>query len=83
LTEQQRQHSSLSVLGAWRRPHPAHPPHDGSGHFIAAAKKLDGAPEVPHITEAFIHKYLGDMRSLGLIGEPKSTWRADGSRSAA
>jgi fatty acid CoA ligase FadD9 len=83
LTEQQRQHSSLSVLGAWRHPHPAHPPQDDSRHFIAAVKELGCGPEVPHITEAFIHKYLGDMRILGLIGEPKSTWQADDGRSAA
>jgi len=71
------------VLGAWRHPHPAHRPHDDSAHFIAAVKELGCGPEVPHITEAFIHKYLGDMRSLGLIAEPKSAWRADGGRSAA
>ena len=83
LTEPQRQHSSLSVLGAWRHPHPARPPQDDSRHFIAAVKELGCGPDVPHITEAFIHKYLGDMRSLGLIGEPKSVWRAGGGRSAA
>jgi fatty acid CoA ligase FadD9 len=70
LTEQQRHHSSLSVLGAWSTPHPAHPPQDGSEHFIAAVKQLDCRPEVPHITQAFIHKYLQDMRDLGLIGAP-------------
>src|SRR4030095_7738842 len=29
LTEQQRQHSSLGALGAWRHPHPAHAPMSG------------------------------------------------------
>jgi fatty acid CoA ligase FadD9 len=80
LTEQQRQHSSLNVLDAWRRPHPAHPPQDDSRHFIAAVKDLVCGPEIPHITEAFIHKYLGDMRGLGLIGEPTAL---RGARSAA
>jgi fatty acid CoA ligase FadD9 len=82
LTEQQRQHSSLSVLGAWRRPHPAHPPQDGCVHFIAAVKELSCGPEVPHITEQFIHKYLDDMLCLGLIGQPKAVPREAGGRSA-
>ena len=83
LSEQQRQHSSLVALGAWRQPHPAHPPQDDSSHFVAAVKELGCGPEVPHITEQFIHKYLGDMRSLGLIHEPTALRGAGGGRSAA
>jgi fatty acid CoA ligase FadD9 len=70
LTEAQRHQSSLSILGAWRHPHPAHPPMSGSQHFIDAVQDLACGPEVPHLTEAFIHKYLDDMRALGLIGAP-------------
>jgi fatty acid CoA ligase FadD9 len=71
LTESQRMHSSVMALGAWSTPHEAHPAPIGSAHYIEAVRKIPCGPDVPHITEAFIHKYLGDMRALGLIGAPR------------
>jgi hypothetical protein len=35
----------------------------------AAIVGLTAGPEVPHITEALIHKHLADMRALGLLPE--------------
>jgi fatty acid CoA ligase FadD9 len=71
LSEPQRQHSSINILGYFRRPHPAHPPAYGCEHFKAAVRLLPIGPEVPHLTEAYVHKYLDDMRRLGLLGDAK------------
>jgi fatty acid CoA ligase FadD9 len=68
LTEAQRQHSSINILGYFRQPHPAHPPKYGCEHFAAGVRELAIGPNVPHLSEAYIHKYLDDMRRLGLIG---------------
>ncbi len=70
LPEEQRQHSSINVLGAVRRPYPASETMPGCERFKAAVRNLAIGPEVPHLSEAFIHKCLADMRALGLIGEP-------------
>jgi fatty acid CoA ligase FadD9 len=83
LTEAQRQHSSLAILGYFRKPHPVHSTPCGCEHFTAAVRELAIGPEVPHITEAYIHKYLDDMRRLGLIGEPKSIAREGSANRAA
>lgn len=66
LPEEQRQRSSLNILGHLSQPHDAHPPQVSSARFEAVV-----GDSVPHIDEAFIHKYLGDMVALGLIGEPQ------------
>ena len=70
LPEEDRQRSSLNILGHLAQPHVAHPPRVRSDRFEAAVRDPRGGKDVPHITEAFIHKYLGDMRALGLIGVP-------------
>ena len=75
LTEAQRQQSSIAILGMFRRRYPAHEAPIGSEHFAAAVRELppelQTGPDVPHLTEAYIHKYLDDMRLLGLIGEAR------------
>jgi fatty acid CoA ligase FadD9 len=75
LTEAQRQHSSLAIMGYFSKPHPAHEPAAGSRHFSAAVRGLSRT--VPHLTETYIHKYLDDMSLLGLIGAPKKARVAD------
>ena len=61
----------------FRRRYPAHEAPIGSEHFAAAVRELppelQTGPDVPHLTEAYIHKYLDDMRLLGLIGEARRT----------
>jgi len=66
LPEAQRNRSSLAILGHFAEPHEPHPPRVSSARFEAAAAG------VPHVTEAFIHKYLGDMVALGLIEAPET-----------
>jgi fatty acid CoA ligase FadD9 len=65
LPDEKRRHSSLAILAPFARPHPAHIEPVRTDRFEAAL----GRP-VPHIDEAFIHKYLGDMQMLALIPEP-------------
>ncbi|MET0546254.1 MAG: carboxylic acid reductase [Caulobacterales bacterium] len=70
LPDDQRQHSSLSILGHFEQPHEAHPKPISSKDFEAVVRTIPAGPEVPHLTERYIHKYLDDMRLVGLIGEP-------------
>jgi fatty acid CoA ligase FadD9 len=64
LPEEKRQHSSLHVICPMRKPWAAQETLAGCEHFQAAVGT------VPHLSEAFIHKYLADMHQLGLIGAP-------------
>lgn len=61
LSEEQRQHSSLGLLAYVERPQPAHGTKVRNDDFVSAVG------EVPHISEAYIHKYLDDMRQLALL----------------
>jgi fatty acid CoA ligase FadD9 len=71
LTEAQRQHSSIAILGMFKQPYPASEAPIGCEHFIAAVRELPIGPDVPHLDEAYIHKYLDDMRRLGLLSEAR------------
>jgi len=73
LPAERRQHSALPILAQWARPDP------GSGigrvdarRFSAEVRRLrpGGEAGIPGLTEAFLHKYLADLRALNLIGEP-------------
>lgn len=77
LTDAQRQRSSLAIMGYLDKPHPAHQPSAGSEHFTAAVRDLPGWNGVPHLTEAYVHKYLDDMHRLGLIASSKEARVAD------
>lgn len=66
LPEEERQRSSLQILAFFTQPHEPHPAQIKTDRFEAAV----GAREIPHITEAFIHKFLADMRALTLISPP-------------
>ncbi|MCB5944270.1 carboxylic acid reductase [Acidocella sp. KAb 2-4] len=71
LPDSERQQSSLSILGHFAAPHPAHPMSVSSAEFQAMVKTIPAGPEVPQLSEGYIHKYLKDMRLLGLIEQPK------------
>lgn len=68
LPEDQRNLSSINILGHFAHPHP---PTDASplayDGFAAAVAQVPAGPELPHLTEEYIHKYLADMQAKGLI----------------
>jgi len=67
LPEAERQLSSLNILGHFAHPHtPAESPFD-SRDFKAVVHDLSVGPDVPHLTEKYLHKYLEDMKARGLI----------------
>jgi hypothetical protein len=40
---------------------------------VVSTKRFEeviGSQGIPHVTEGFIHKYLGDMVALGLVPKP-------------
>jgi fatty acid CoA ligase FadD9 len=67
LPDEQRQHSSLSILSHFDHPHPAKPLRIRNDAFVAAVRTLPAGPDVPHLSAQFIRKYLDDMRLVGLL----------------
>ncbi len=66
LPDKQRQHSSLPLLHQLRRPMPA------SAGALASAVRFESdvrrhGKEIPHLSAAFIRKYLEDLRVLRLV----------------
>ena len=72
LTEAQRKHSSVDIFHMFAQPYPARVPAHGNEQFQCAVGGLPIGSEFQHITEEFIHKYLNDMRVIGLIPDPDS-----------
>lgn len=70
LPEEQRNHSSLNILGHFAEPHSPAPTLLSSTVFAEAVQGLSIGPDIPQLSEAYIHKYLADMRARGLIAEP-------------
>ncbi|WP_340313476.1 carboxylic acid reductase [Rhizorhabdus argentea] len=67
LPEAERQVSSLNILEHFAHPHSAAPSPLKSDDFVAAIASLSPARAIPHLTEAYIHKYLDDMEARGLL----------------
>ena len=65
-----RQHSALPILHQWAQPAQVSPRLDAS-RFEAQVRLCQPGheTEIPHLSEAFIHKYLADLRSLGRISD--------------
>jgi fatty acid CoA ligase FadD9 len=82
LPEEQRQHSSLTVLDSLRHPYPAGEPMVGSKRFEDAVAALPAEAQVPHLTQEFIDKCLDDMRRLGLIPTPDPSTASGGRQPA-
>jgi len=66
LPDRQRQHSSLPLLHQLRRPLPA------NAGALASAVRFESdvrkhGKEIPHLSAAFIRKYLNDLRLLNLV----------------
>jgi fatty acid CoA ligase FadD9 len=68
LPELERQHSAVAILDAFAEPYPARPAGIPSGNFVDAVRTLPVGPEVPHLSEPFIHKCLDDLRELMPVG---------------
>jgi len=68
LPELERQHSAVAILDAFAEPYPARPAGIPSRNFVDAVRTLRVGPEVPHLSEAFIHKCLDDLRELTPVG---------------
>jgi fatty acid CoA ligase FadD9 len=71
LSEEQRQHSSLALMSFFARPHSPLPAQVRNEDFVTTVRVLAAGPEVPGLSEAYIHKYLGDMQLLGLLPKRK------------
>ena len=67
LPERQRQMSSAMVLDPWRRPSKSTWRNAGSGRYIAAVAAASCGPEVPHISEVYLHKCLRDLQAHGML----------------
>jgi fatty acid CoA ligase FadD9 len=66
LPDKQRQHSSLPLLHQLRRPMtPAAGALAPAVHFKGDVRKH--GKEIPHLSAAFIRKYLEDLRVVGLV----------------
>jgi fatty acid CoA ligase FadD9 len=74
LADPLRQRSPLPIVELWARPAPARAPGFDASLLLARLASLsrpgDDLADLPHVTEAFIHKYVGDMVALGLLGCP-------------
>ena len=67
LSAPQRERSSLSLIAHFERPQPVSAVKVRNSDFVEAVRHLRAGPEVPSLTEAYIHKYLEDMRIIGLL----------------
>jgi len=74
LPEDQRQHSSLTVLDSLSHPR-ASETLVGSKRFQDAVSALPIGPDVPQLTREFVLKCLDDMRGLDLIPAPAAMRR--------
>lgn len=73
LPDNERQLSSLNILGHFAQPHSAASSPLSSDDFVAAVSGLRVGPEIPRLSEAYIHKYLEDMHARGLVEKAAST----------
>ena len=66
------QHSSLPILDQWAKPlHDWERERVDGSRFVQQVRRHQpgGEPDIPHLTEGFLHKYLADLRVLGLLPE--------------
>ena len=73
LPEEQRQLSALNVLMAYQQPLYGGPSWVECHNFQTLVESLDGLRTLPHLSESYIHKYLGDLSLLGMIPAPNRT----------
>jgi fatty acid CoA ligase FadD9 len=70
LPAEQRQHSSLPILNQWAEPsHGRESERVDANRFSREVRQLRpcGEAGIPNLSEAFVHKYLSDLRGLGIL----------------
>lgn len=67
LSEAQRKHSMIDIMGAYGRPYPVNANSPDCSNFKALVQQLNNGQDIPPLSETYIHKYLNDMVILGLI----------------
>jgi fatty acid CoA ligase FadD9 len=71
LSETQRQHSPLPILQAWARPRGNETPLFDATRLLERLRTVSPTlADLPHVSEALIHKYLDDMTARGVL-EPR------------
>ncbi|MGE3690070.1 MAG: SDR family oxidoreductase, partial [Novosphingobium sp.] len=67
LPDEQRHASALPILGYVEHPFPARGSSVRNEAFVEAVGALEAGLKVPSLSEAYIHKYLDDLRVLGML----------------
>ncbi len=67
LSDEDKQQSALEIMLAFSRPLRVHHDHVGCDNFKGLMKQLAVGPDVPNLSEQYIHKCIEDMRVLGLV----------------
>ncbi len=71
LSEPRRRHSPLALLHAWAHPRGEHEPRVDGSRFVGALRAIsEELAELPHVSEALVHKYLDDLAFLDVIDPP-------------
>ena len=71
LGEPERHHSPLPILGAWARPQGARALYPDSARLLDRLRSIsEPLADFPHVSEALIHKYLGDLVDLHVVRRP-------------
>ena len=70
LPDEMRRHSCLAILAQFRTPYGVEPKKLAHAQFLARVRELPVGPQVPHLSQAYIHKCIDGMRILGLVGDP-------------
>lgn len=71
LPEEERQLSALDILMAFQKPIVSGQVNVDCRNFIALVNSIEELGEIPHLDEAYIHKYLDDLSAIGMMPIPK------------
>jgi fatty acid CoA ligase FadD9 len=70
LPDEKRQNSCLNIMGRLQRPTPAQAAHLSCTAFQTAVRDIAAGPDVPQLSQDYIHKCVEDMQLLKLIDLP-------------
>jgi fatty acid CoA ligase FadD9 len=66
-----RRNSCLPIVARFANPYPAELPPIACSDFVNAVREIEAGPDIPHLSEAYVHKCVRDMELLDLIGQPE------------